>query len=223
MDHFAVFRRFRSVERVSNLYPSSTVDEPLNFLFFICPKTKGFRLNPNATGLTTRYVVGNPPSTKDRLRRVGAFLEEVTQVGLGVSVKAIFAAADSLILFPIAVPPPPCPQLDVEVLSNYEVVREYLPAFWDLYRHQPWQKVPERLQEMERERLRTFFWKSFPENIFRDFVRRVFAGFALDGLVIRAGHFGQNPVLLGVESPGVPVLQNAALPREKWLPVIQLR
>lgn len=77
---------------------------------------------------------------------------------------------------------------------------------------------------MEEERLLELLPTTVPKNLAADFVRRVFAGFALDGILIRKGEFGtKNPVILGVESPGVGVLQNAALPKGQWLPVIQLR
>jgi len=42
-----------------------------------------------------------------------------------------------------------------------------------------------------------------------------------DGVLLRA-FFLQNPVLLGVETPEVTILQNSMLPREEWLPVVQL-
>ena len=55
-----------------------------------------------------------------------------------------------------------------------------------------------------------------------ELIERIFTGFALDGKLISAGYFGNNPIILGIESPGVIILQNSALTRKQWLPVIQL-
>jgi len=82
--------------------------------------------------------------------------------------------------------------------------------------------MPQRFVEQGEKRLNDLLPDGCPSNVSKDFVRRAMAGFALDGILIKSGCFGGNPVLLGVESPEVAVLQNAALSRENRIPVIQL-
>lgn len=223
MDTFEVVRGLGSVERVSNLYPQTGMPL-LNFVFFLCPRMKasGFKLNRNKTGLVIEYVKGNSKSTEERMEKVRVFTKEAREAGIDFTITAIFASGDALILFPFPVLPPPLPRVDCAVVSNYELVRNNFTRFVELYYNKSWEKAPARVWRRESERLRSFLPMNFPENIVQDFIERIFAGFALDGLLIRSGYFGANPVILGVETSGVSVLQNAALPREKWLPVIQL-
>jgi len=224
MDLFAVIRDFQSVEKVSNLYPQDG-EEELSLLFFICPtmKSSGFKLNRNKTGLTTEYTKGENKSTPERVARVDAFADEAKKAGIDFAISAIFSSADALILFPIPLPEPPIPKLSYNVISNYQLVKNNFDNFVELYHSQPWEKVPEKIRRLEGERLKIFFSTSTPSNIIQDFIERVFAGFALDGILMRKGLFGKNPVILGVESPGVAILENAALPQEEWLPIIQLK
>ncbi|MEA3463492.1 MAG: hypothetical protein U9R14_00170 [Patescibacteria group bacterium] len=214
------------MDRVSNLYPEIG-KKPLDFLFFICPKLKsnGFRLNRNKTGLAVEYVKGENKSTVERLEKVKMFISEVRGAGIEFTISAIFASADAIMLFPLPVMVPPLPNLNsnIRVISNYEIVQNNFFEFIRLYNNRPWEKVPEKFVKMEYERLKSFIHgQKIPQNIIHDFIERAFTGFALDGKLIRAGHFVDNPVILGIESPGVVVLQNAALSRKQWLPVIQL-
>lgn len=231
MDLFALIRRLREVSKVSNLYPQHG-ERPLDLIFFTCPKMKGgrwrnrIRVNPQGTGFTTTYKEGVTEESLSRVHQAVNFARILTGVGIKVgALTNVFASTDSLILFPIPVSPPPTiPQFDgVRTISNYEVVLGHLTLWGELYREQPWQKVPRWARKMEEERFRKLLPVTAPENLVEDFIRRVFAGFSLDGILIRQGKFGtENPVILGVESPGVAVLQNAALLNKEWLPIIQL-
>lgn len=226
MDLFQVIREFNSVKQVSNLYPE-VENKPLNFLFFICPATKpsGYKINRNKTGLTVEYVNGYNKSTDERLTRVNMFIEEAKKAKISFNVSAIFASADAIMLFPIPVTPPFLPDLDfgIKIVSNYEIVWSNFARYAKLFYSKPWENVPDKFVRMEYDRIKTFFSeRKIPQYIVQDFIERVFAGFALDGVLIRGGYFGDNPVILGIESPGVVVLQNAALPRKQWLPIIQL-
>ncbi len=223
MDLFGVLNSFESVKRVSNL---RKLEGTINFLFFICPRirSKGMTLNQFHTGLTAQYIEGASISTTDRLRRVQRFSEEATKAGISFEVTAIFASADSLILFPLPVEPPKLPVLDdyIRVIPNLEVVRARLGQFGEIYAQEPWNSVPQKFLEPEVSRLGQSLPDGTPENLRKDFIKRVFSGFALDGLVVREGIFGDNPVLLGVESPGVTMLQNSALKKVDWLPIVDL-
>lgn len=225
MDLFYVLRNFETVERVSNLYPSIT-EKSLNFLFFLCPKIKGsgLRLNRNKTGFIVDYSAGLSNKSQDATERVKRFLAELTDIQVSYSAKAIFASADSIILFPIPVEPPAIPDItDFDVISNLGLMLKHLPDFGRLYRDKPWNSVPKKVREQERERLSNLLPSNTPNHLKQDFVERTWAGFALDGILTRQGYFGDNPVLLGVESPGVAVLQNSALPKDQWIPIVQLR
>lgn len=224
MDLFAVLRELPSVSRVSHLY-DEVGERTIDFVFFLCPKmAKGFKLSRHRTGLTTRYTPGNSKSTEDRLPRVTTFVKEAEGLGICFTVSALFSAADALILFPVPLSPPPEPEVNgFRLISNYGIVRERMDQFVDLYTRRPWcGRVPDRVIGAETDRLISFCPDKTPSNVAQDFVERVLAGFALDGVLLREGAFVENPVLLGVETPEVTILQNSMLPREKWLPVVQL-
>jgi hypothetical protein len=237
MDLFATLRDLESVAHVANLDPATK--GPLNALFYLCPKMsgKGLQVNSSKTGFTVRYVEGLSESTIDRLQRAERFVAQATAVGVEVSLTAIFAAADAEMLFPIPVEPPPVPEIPgLKVISNLNVFKYSLDDFWEFYNRVPWRNVPGRFVEQEVRRLtallptdcsakvREVFIRTpwVDRNLAEAFIRRILAGFALDGLLLSRGYFGRQAVLLGVESPGVAVLQNAALPREQRIPVIQL-
>ena len=235
-DVFATLRKLSSVERVSNFY---NIPQPLNLNFFLCPRmtNKGLLLNGARTGLRAAYKDGPAKSTEERVDKLEKFLQEASAQGICTRIQGIFAAADANLLFPIPPFPPPPPDAECALLTrlglrtktaitlaiNTEAFERHQALFAQFYEEQPWLRVPARFWSGEEERLVKMLPKGVPQYIKVDFLRRTFAGFALDGVLLRKGYFGRDPVLLGLESPGVPALQNAALPREEWLPVIQLR
>lgn len=227
MDIFESIRSLDSVERISNLSPHHP--QPLNFLFFLCPSLsgKGYYVNKLGTGITARYVNKVSKSAIERVSRVNAFVAELRQkIPIPFVVKAVFSSADALML---CVPPVPVPQataseeIGFPVIANDGPVLRHLCLHSELYNRQCWQSVPDKIWKAEYDRLMSFLPVNTPDNIRTDFAHRVFAGFGLDGLLMRDGCFGENPIILGVESPGVTKLQNAALLREEWLPVVQLK
>ena len=112
----------------------------------------------------------------------------------------------------------------IKVVSNLEAVKNRMSDFNDIYNSQPWKKESiQRFVSLEEKRMAQFLDKKMQNNIKKDFIRRVFAGFALDGIFMRERVFGSNPVILGVESPGVPILQNSTLGRGDWVPVVSLK
>jgi hypothetical protein len=224
-DVFAELKSFKSVREVHRLYPYHA-EKRLDCFFFICPKMKGagLRVNRNTTGFTARYSSEPAPTTNERFNRVKAFIDEATTVSIEISVTAVFASADALILYPIPFEPPPAPQLnELEVVSNHELVNDALGDFWRIYDEQPWKKISPKITNAETERIRTLLPASAPDNLKRDYIERVWSGFALDGILAHRGAFGANPVLLAVEGRDVAILQNAALPKEDRLPVVELR
>lgn len=227
VDVFEGLRRMGNVEKVSNFWPE-VMDRPLNFRFFLCPKIsgRGYRLNENLTGFTVKYVKGIRNSSFQRINRVKSFLKEFEAFGLPYDVKGIMASGEALILFPIPVSPPEVPLkiMGIPIISNYELAKIDFIKFGQLYKAKPWMNIPQKFREAEFSHFAGFLQHEDPSSsLVQDFVERVFAEYALDGLWAREGKFGENPVFIGVESSEVPVLQNAALSREKWIPVIQLK
>jgi len=198
-----------------------------NFVFFLCPKTRGrsvkqrFFVNQAGTGLETIYESGLPPHSLERARRAVQFSKERHCV-----VTAIFSAADSLILYPVALLPPPTPRVEgVSVISNYDLVLLELPLWAQFYRDQPWLHLPQKEKwavKKEEKRLRRLFGSIKKKNLVNDILRRIFAGYALDGVLLRSSAFGDDPILLSVESSGVAVIQNCMLSPGEKIPVIQI-
>jgi hypothetical protein len=187
------------------------------------------QLNQMGTGLTTQYKAHPSSSLEKRIEQVREFAHEASRHGISFTLTAIFADADAYILFPVPVKVPPVPATDFglpnfRMMGNASVVRAHLEDFGALYCRKPWESIPHRLWLPEVERLRCFVPSGAPENVRDDYVQRILAGFALDGILIRNGSFGvRNPVILGVESAGVAILQSAALERKDYIPVVQLR
>lgn len=223
-----LIKRMRTVQRVEDW--DRLKDGDIGFVFFFCPRMKssGFWVNEEETGLETKYVPGISGFSAQRIARVAAFREEFGRLaGQRFSITAIFASADSALLFPRAVPPPATPnEKDVgfPVWENLTAFNKFRDV-WESFRNQkPWEKgAPYHIRDAEARRLRALLG-SVPRPLADDFIDRVFAGFAFDGVMLRTGGLGvANPVILGVESPGVPTLQNAGLEPMDRIPVIQLR
>lgn len=228
LDLFQALIGMEAVEGVSNLYGEGKKGL-LNFFFFICParKRRILRKNRNETGFFPDYKYEEvlTQATMERIEVVNQFLREFSsEIEIEYQCLCVFSSADALTLFPIPAEPPVPPREigEIPVLSNYEIVLENLTRFGRIFQERPWEGVPLKWRELEYNRLAELLPREAPERLIRDFVERVWAGFALDGVLAREGVFGPNPVLLGVESRGVVVLQNAALPRQLWLPNIQL-
>ena len=225
-DFFGALKQFETAKKVSNFYQEVAEREPVNFLFFTCPARKPFKINRYKTGFTTTYLEGITPASLQGIERVKCFLREFQEKvkEINFSCTCIFANADGLILFPIPLKPPQIPEIQgYQVLGNYELVLNNLHTWVDLFKERPWEKIPQRILEMEKIRFSSLFLFHPPANLLEEFIRRSWAGFALDGILARDDHFGRNPVLLGVEGEGVAMLQNAALSRDQWLPVILLK
>ena len=221
----------KSVEKVSNFYPK-TGECCLNFFFFVCPKSKGngYSVNRNKTGFTTRYVEGQRESTLEKIERVKKFLKEFSgepeNAEISFTCTCVLADAEALTLFPIPIDPPIVPSKikEIPVMSNYKLVRDNLLKFWELYQTKPWERISDKTRAEEYAYIQNLIeYTHAPENLIRDFAERVWAEYALDGILAKEGKFGKNPILLGVEGEGTVMLQNAALPKKEWLPTILLK
>lgn len=231
-DFFQIFRDIPSVQKVNNLFPGSE-QTIFDFVFFVCPRLSGngLRLNRHKTGFTATYRDGISEYSVERIQRVESFLAEVDCLdGINYTVTIVFASADSFILFPIPVEPPPIPLAlhhKMAVVANHEIYKDHLPIFGKFFQQKPWfvaaSKLVAKAVQQERQRLVEVLPEKAPENIKEDFIERCFSGFALDGFLLREGILVKNPVILGVESWGVPVLQNSALAEDQRLPVIELK
>lgn len=232
MDLFTMFGHF-GIDRI--FYDGNVKsDEDINFLFFVCPRMKNPGITIKRSALTAKYVPGLSGYQQKRIARIKRFFHEAesfygarSKVRINFDIKkAIFAAADSFILFsPPLDPPREVPNIpEIEVVSNIDLYKKREGRFTDiLYHERPWEKIPAWVLDTEEKRLRQLLPVETSREVKQEFIQRVFAGFALDGLVIREGVFGGNPVILGIESPGVGYLQNASLKPEERIPVIQLK
>lgn len=224
MDLFPVIRQMPAVARISNFYLNG--QQGLDLFFFVCPKMNGsgFRLNRNQTGFTTVYVSGLSQSAVERIDAAKRFSADLESLGVPHCLRCVFASADALILFPLAVEPAQSPGLEeLELIANYDLVKSNWDQLLSYYNEKIWKSIKPGILTQEEERLRELIKGTVPENILRDFVERSWSGFALDGYLARIGCFGKNPVMLGLEGEGVAMLQNAGLPKEKWLPTIFLK
>ncbi len=206
--------------------PRDTELNQATVVYFVCPclSTKGIVVNKDETGFSAKFVDRLSGFTKDRIVRTVQFEATVGHKGWVCEPVAIWGSADAYILYSqIDYPAPVADALLPRVMGNHESVQANISEFWRFYETQPWIAAPSWAVTQEEKRLLAILPPDAPKKLRQDFVRRVFAGFALDGWLLRQGFFGPNPIILGVESPGVAVLQNAALPRELQIPVIQLR
>jgi hypothetical protein len=226
-DLFSSIKELSCVTRISNFFPEE--NQIFDFIFFVCPRFSGsgLKINKHQTGFTANYREGISEYSKERFKMVKNFIDQINTIGINYTVNTVFAAADSMLLFPLPPEPPITPHgddipKDFELISNLNIYRDHFQNFSQIYRQEPWKSAPNWALKIEYERLAEIIPSHAPENIKQDFISRCFAGFALDGIILRKGLFGSNPVLLGVESKGVSVLQNCALERKDWLPVIDL-
>ncbi|MDO8482806.1 MAG: hypothetical protein Q7S86_03240 [bacterium] len=224
MDLTQTISGFSSVDTVDDIkYPEKTV---LNFLFFLCPRLTGdgIIINRRDTGFTATYRSGLSKSALERIGLVRKFAKESMQAGIKFTTTAIFAAADAITLF---VPPPQTPQTpcvpDIKIRSNLMPVRKAMGRWRELYTKRPWEQardVDYHMYPYEKARLMQLLPQAHWARL-DDFVNRTLANFALDGVLMGEGVWGENPIILGVESPGVAVLQNTVVKEKKRIPVIQ--
>jgi len=213
----SLLRRMRSVRRVTG-----SVKENSTFVYFLCPclSNKGIMVDKDRGCLTVHFVPRLSGFTKARIEKVQAFLFEANKLGWSCATTAIWGSADSIILYPESPTPPPSLPPGLVARPNHEPVSLDMESFWLAYESQPWQAAPAWVLKQEEKRLLGLLPKEAPPELRREFVRRVFAGFILDGLLLSRGEFGQDPVILGVESTGVPVIQNIG--GGNSIPIIQL-
>ena len=225
IDLFMELKKINGIKKVSNVSPEIIENGSLNFVFFLCPKISGYRLNKAKTGLTTTFQEGVRESTLERIKMVQDFLDEFKPLGVPYDIRAIIATKEAIILFPIPLGEPKTPSQvsGIHIISDYGLLLQDLERFGALYKSEPWKNIPQRYVEQQRSFLADILSKDLPENIVSDFIDRVLAQYALEGLWFQEKKFGNNPVVLGVETQATMVLQNAALPKECWIPSIQLK
>ena len=62
-----------------------------------------------------------------------------------------------------------------------------------------------------------------PKDWKEKMIRRIISSYMLDGILMRRGIYGPNPVILGVEATSTAIIQNAALKEEEKIPIIMLK
>jgi len=210
------------------------LEMPLDLIFYLCPKREGdYLVNSFRTGLTTQYGIGISPASQEGLAKARQALPRIKErVAVG-SVTAVFAAADAIIIPTILLPEPQMgrdatleiTQVADRVVSNYDTVLLNLFRWGELYRSCPWKGgSPEWAVERQTIVHRRILPRKIPQNLVDDFVHRCFTGYSLDGESVREGEFGllPNPVILGVEAPGLALLQSASLEEDNRVSIIQL-
>jgi len=216
MDVFWEIRNIEGVKKVSDLSPDISL--PLNLFFFLCPARKGpFKLNPEKTGFTAVYKPGITPKSAENLARARQFLAQLKQAGIPYTATAVFASADSIVCFSRPVERPALPELpelaelDIVLVENYDPFLTRFQQWVWFMKDRPWKNVPGRFLVQGRKEMDRLFLFRPPANVFEDFMIRLLAYYALDGIIAREGAFGPNPVLLGVEGEWTDVVQNSAI------------
>lgn len=224
MDLYKEIKKINCVKKVKNFW--SICEGKIDFVFFLCPCSNGsgLKLNRLKTGIETKYVDRLSKSGIERIERVSKFIKEFEKLGIPFLVKGIFASADSFTLFSSFVREPNLPIVEgMELITNYDVVIKSLDRFIQHKEKKTWKFAPEKFIKQETERINSILSSKIPDNIKEDFTERVLSGFVLDGELIKEKEFGENPVLLGVESSGVAIIQNSALLKKDWIPVVEIK
>ena len=218
----------RSVSRMAGVAKitgaRNTNFDDARLVYFLCPclSSKGIVLNAEGTGFAAKYVDRLSGFTKVRRDKAMEFMSRLTVQGWDGGFTLVWASADALILYS-QTDYPAMPDNLQRGVANHVAVECHMENFHRFYDQKPWTAAPAWAVAQEEHRLMSLLPPEASKELKQNFVRRVFAGFALDGFLLRQGYYGQHPVILGVESPGVAVLQNAALPASEQIPVIQLR
>ena len=198
----------------------------IDLVFWLCPNmtSAGWRFNSETNTLRAEFQPGLRDSSVGLINRVLTLKEQLEQLGCKInSVTVMFATADAILLLetPVEFPDAPSELSVVDVISTgYLVDRKYLQEWGKWRRTKPWKLVPGRFLNLEKERLKTIPWNSVPAWLMDNWIERIFAGYAQDGVWVKRNF--TNPIIVGVESRGVAVLQNAALSKKDWIPVIQI-
>ena len=106
----------------------------------------------------------------------------------------------------------------IKAVSNYDFVKENENLFWKIYKEEFWKdKVSRKVLDLEIERLRNILKWSFSSKLNlpewkieeekEKFVKRILAGFVLDGLFLKEKF--PSKILVELESPGVIAVQKS--------------
>lgn len=215
-------RALKRIKDVARVVGNPNLNEA-TLVYFLCPclSSKGIVVNQDGTGFTAKYVERLSVSAKVRINKARGFMAQVSGQSSCVY-RIIWGSADGMILYSQS-DFPAVPDGLRQAIANHSAVASHMVEFWRFYEERPWTLAPAWAVVQEERRLLSILPADSPKALQRDFIRRVFAGFALDGWLLREGLFGPDPVILGVESSGVAILQNAALALADQIPVIQLK
>lgn len=233
MDLFAQIRTSASVEKISNFFYPTEPETGLTFIGFICPyRTKKFTYLKNKAGevvdLKTTYYPGISSGGRERIARIVAFRNEMK--GL-VRSKYVLVWADSdgyvCFLSPNFEIPGPEAVDGFVVIRNREVWEKgtRLKAFWTFCRSQfsILDNIPGKFLKEAKAELTGLFDERISGEIQSFLVNRILLSYVYDGLLMKKGVYGENPVILGVESEAVSFLQNAFFKKDERIPIVQLK
>jgi hypothetical protein len=225
------------VETVQHLEHSEVPQEGFTLLPFLCPfRYKPYNVVKNEQGailgVTTGYRDGITKGSKEKIERVESFCDAASPI-LGAS-KIRFIMGDSDIyacssLFPKA---PELPFVEgFDVISNKEIWERHnaileLEQICDFSYEKYSSSIQDVIKKERDEHLNVdggMYHEEVPTVWKERMIRRIISSYMLDGVLMRRGLYGPNPVILGVESLSTTIIQNAALDENEKIPVIMLK
>ncbi len=237
MDLFEKLRALSSVEKVSNFYRDEEPEEGFTFVGFLCPhRTIPFQVKRTHRGkegqivdVRTKYSAGLSQGAISRIDRIYHFQKESENFIESSRIVLVWADSDSYVCFVIPfmkIPAPPKVE-GFDIISNRNIWEreENLKEYWNICRKTEkfLSKVPTRFVEIERTILSQIFSSNVPESLKQAIANKILASYILDGILLEKGAYGPNPVILGVESASVAIIQNCTFSQNKRIPVIELK
>jgi len=227
-----------SVQSIHNFRYSELPAGGFTLLPFLCPfRYKPYNVVKNmqgvVLGVTTGYRDGITTGSKSKINRVSAFWNNGASAVLHGS-RIRFLMGDSDIyacssIFPEA-PALPCME-GMEIVSNKQAwetvgavleLEELCDTGYSLYSP----AIQDAIKQEREEHLQVDAGMYHPDvpMIWKErMIKRIICSYMLDGILMRRGVYGSNPIILGVEASSTVVIQNAALKDEEKIPVILLR
>ena len=232
-------RALTEIETVQSVMHFAHTEVPeggFTLLPFLCPfRYKPYNVVTNEHGLiqgvTTGYRKGITEGSLAKIARVRTFWEQAALLLSGSKVRFLMGDSDVYACSTIFPEAPPVPQLDdFEVVSNKEIW-EKEEAVLELERicDTLYEKCAEPIQDViAKERTEhlqvdgTMYHEEVPKVWKERMIRRILSSYMLDGILMRRGVYGPNPVILGVEAMSTTIIQNAALDAKEKIPIIML-
>lgn len=225
------------VQDVHHFIYDKIPEEGFTLLPFLCP----FRYKPYAAvrdeqgeiiGITTGYRQGITKGSQSKIDRVRNFWNNGGSAVLNNScIKFLMGDSDVYACSSIYPQAPVVPNLDdFEILSNKAIWEKYRAiAELEMICDEQYETYAKYIQEtIEQERnehlhVDEMYHPDVPAEWKEKMIQRILSSYMLDGILMRRGVYGPNPVILGVEASSTAIIQNAALSEDEKIPVIMLK